>query len=296
MELDSLVSFLNCNDLVIDDELSLFHCVDNWLQAQREILTRAGEEHIDLHMNHLVQTLLPYIRFPMMTPSQLADLLLNPLSKSHMELLVEKIRLGMSYHKGQIDKNDLDPRFFTPRLYTTERFCATFSIDHLPNLPSYHCRSLHFSSQRYMAEQNPRTRFGDEKSTDWMVDVYPKGVWVEKCLTVYRPPGLEVPGKVIKTVRVAMSTREARYTERRVKVGVLLHGEQDGFLHVRKVLTRNYIFSDQEPVLNFDHVLDFDDLHNMKTKSPFLSGKDRDTLKISVVVTPLNKLSSLEVN
>lgn len=38
----------------------------------------------------------------MMTPAQLADLLLNPLAKSHMELLVENIRVAMAYHKNQV--------------------------------------------------------------------------------------------------------------------------------------------------------------------------------------------------
>ena len=40
----------------------------------------------------------------MMTPAQLADLLLNPLAKSHMELLVENIRVAMTYHKNQVWK------------------------------------------------------------------------------------------------------------------------------------------------------------------------------------------------
>ena len=43
-----------------------------------------------------------FCRFPMMTPAQLADLLLNPLAQSHMELLVENIRIAMAYHKNQV--------------------------------------------------------------------------------------------------------------------------------------------------------------------------------------------------
>ena len=38
----------------------------------------------------------------MMTPAQLADLLLNPLAQSHMELLVGNIRTAMAYHKNQV--------------------------------------------------------------------------------------------------------------------------------------------------------------------------------------------------
>ena len=43
-----------------------------------------------------------FCRFPMMTPAQLADLLLNPLAQSHMELLVGNIRTAMAYHKNQV--------------------------------------------------------------------------------------------------------------------------------------------------------------------------------------------------
>jgi hypothetical protein len=51
---------------------------------------------------------------------------------------------------------------------------------------AYHCRSLLFLSQKHIADHK-----GDEH-TEWFVDVYPKGVWFQRCLTVYRPPGLEV--------------------------------------------------------------------------------------------------------
>ena len=65
-------------------------------------MTQLGEENIDLHMDHFINNLLPHVRFPMMTPAQLADLLLNPLSQTHTELLVERIRMAMCYHKNQL--------------------------------------------------------------------------------------------------------------------------------------------------------------------------------------------------
>ena len=66
-------------------------------------MVQLGEENIDLHLDHFVHVLLPLIRFPMMTPAQLADLILNPLSQSHTELLVERIRMAMCYHKNQLE-------------------------------------------------------------------------------------------------------------------------------------------------------------------------------------------------
>ena len=138
-------------------------------------MTNSGEEHIDLHMDAAISEVIQHVRFPMMTPAQLADLLLSPLSQSHTEMLVDKIRTAMEYHKDQLNlpaatrKNrfhvqvpGLDPALFTPRLYTTESFCASLTIDHVPNLPSYHCRSLLFSTQKFTAAHK------GEEASEWV--------------------------------------------------------------------------------------------------------------------------------
>ena len=222
-----------CLFTISDDEMTLFTCVYRWLEAKKESMQASGEENIDLHIDHYIRTLLIHIRFPMMTPAQLADLLLNPLSQTHTELLVERIRIAMSYHKNMVELSKgrekvgsihggrdafgvrqlrsikcvtlmnlfqvptipvgcvqttypRGDRIFTPRLYTVGKFCASLSIDYFFNLQAYHCRSLVFSSQKFTAEWA-----GDEQA-EWVVDVYPKGVWFQRCLTVYRPPGMEV--------------------------------------------------------------------------------------------------------
>jgi len=45
-----------------------------------------------------------------------------------------------------------------------------------------------------------------------------------------------------RTVRVSISTKE-EFQDKRVKIGVLVTGEQEGYQHVRHVRTANYIFS-----------------------------------------------------
>lgn len=154
--------------------------MDKWLIARREILTNSGEEHIDLHMDAAISEVIQHVRFPMMTPAQLADLLLSPLSQSHTEMLVEKIRTAMEYHKDQltipaqakarrrfhVHIPGLDPILFTPRLYTTESFCASLTVDHVPNLLSYHCRSLLFSTQKNTAAHK------GEESSEWVSNCF----------------------------------------------------------------------------------------------------------------------------
>ena len=87
----------------LDDEMTLFTCMYRWLEEKKKLMVELGEENIELHLDHFITELLPKIRFPMMTPAQLADLLLNPLSQTHTELLVERIRMAMCYHKNQLD-------------------------------------------------------------------------------------------------------------------------------------------------------------------------------------------------
>ena len=67
-------------------------------------------------------------------------------------------------------------------------------------------------------------------------------------------------------------------------------GNQDNFEHIRSVSTRNYFFFDEDQIVNFDDILDYDELNNIKEKSPFLSG---DSFKLLIVIAPLSKFSSL---
>jgi hypothetical protein len=91
-------------------QMALFRCVDKWLTARREFITKSGEDEaiVEAHMDANVNALIPHVRFPMMMPSELADLLLNPLAQSHMELIVEKIRVAMAYHKNQVGGGKLN--------------------------------------------------------------------------------------------------------------------------------------------------------------------------------------------
>ena len=93
-------------------------CLYKWIQLQQEEMTKAGESNVELIIDHYVQHILPLvrykfkplfltwtkkfigvffiqIRFAMMTSSQLAQLLLNPLSVTHTDLLLRRARIGI---------------------------------------------------------------------------------------------------------------------------------------------------------------------------------------------------------
>lgn len=71
-----------------------------WLELQREQLTEDSEPELEAQMEALVEEVMSYVRFPMMTPRQLAELLLSPLTKKYKEFFIERMAIGMSFHSG----------------------------------------------------------------------------------------------------------------------------------------------------------------------------------------------------
>lgn len=303
LEHENLIKLINCNDLVVHDEFVVFSNVERWLQKQQERMETAGEQDIDLHMEKLAMSTMAGVRFPMMSPAQLADLLLSPITSNFMPFMMDRMATAMAYHHelpGAIqcilDKYSNSHRLLTPRLYTDDKYCASLSVDYFPQLPVYHRRSLLFSSHQSTVAYREKESSNIEDSTssglEWIVDLYPKGVWFQKCFKIM-PIREEVPERVLRTVRVSISTKEE--VERRVKIGVLVVGNQENFEHIRYARTTNYIFSENDQVLNLDDMLDFEELNNMKKQSNYLSGLNKETFQILVTITPLHKNSSLSI-
>lgn len=291
-EPDILISLLQQNDLVVHDEMTLYNCIAIWLEMQRERLSHINSpDNLIVHMEQLVVALMSYIRFPMMSPRQLADLLLSPLTQAYKEFFMERMAIGMSFHYGQTDRvkevlsREDGQLLFTPRLYTSDTWSTALCVDNFQQLPPYHARTLFFSS-RAAAAENSVTR-----SCEWVVDLYPKGVWFKKCYLIVWQGTVEVPEQVLRTVRLSVSCRDPQSV--RARVGVLVRGQLDGIEHVAAVVQRCHRFSDKEPVLNFDDLLPFSELNTGPTgmqqqPSVFLVGVNRDILKVHIVIAPLS--------
>ena len=200
----------------------------------------------------------------MMGPSQLADLLLSPLTTDYMPFMMGRMQAAMGYHRNtpeclaKLLKYKNGDRLLTPRLYTEDKFCCSLTVDYFPQLPVYHCRSLCFTSHESTADFSGDSQVMSGFRTsifktlclvmffsqvDWMVDLYPKGVWFQRCFKICTSGSMkEVPERVLRTVRASVSTKH-EFDDKRVKIGVLCVGEQDGYSHIRHVRTANYIFS-----------------------------------------------------
>ncbi|KAG8183449.1 hypothetical protein JTE90_005707 [Oedothorax gibbosus] len=288
LETDVLISFLQKSDLVISDEVAVFMCVAKWLSIQEFKLTSMhGEVEGQYHFANLVAEVMSHVRFPMMSPRQLASLLIHSLTSRFKDFFIERMALAMGFHNNQNDHRVLavlqengGHLLFTPRLYTTEQWSASLLIENYPSLPTYGVRTLVF---------NTPVSFQDslkDQFFEWTVDLYPKGVWFKKFYLIVWQGTLEIPESVSKTVRLSLTIKDS-YETARVSIGILICGKQDGLEHVRKVVQKNFVFSD-ERMLNINDLVPFEDLNDQRSgRSSYLTGPNSDCLKLHLVITPL---------
>ncbi|XP_049870510.1 BTB/POZ domain-containing protein 17 [Pectinophora gossypiella] len=277
LEGDTLLQLLQQSDLVLHNEMSLYHFVVRWLNKQRERLdlSELTEAEKKPHWDSLVAAVFSHVRFPMMCPNQLAKLLLCPLTQEHKDFFMERMAIAMSYQSGQyervseVQQTEAGRMLFTPRLYTEDTWGSMVSVDNFHSLPSYHTRTFIFSTRPAIADVAAKDRLAE-----WTLDLYPKGVWFRKSLLIVWGGTYDVPEVVLRTVRISITCQSCpesttnQYGEPeqlepdvRVKIGILVWGVQKGVEHVSSVVERVHRFSAQNRVLNIDGALDFDQLN-----------------------------------
>ncbi|CAK9795918.1 BTB/POZ domain-containing protein 17 [Anthophora quadrimaculata] len=297
-DLDILVTLLHQSSLVVKDEMTLYKCLESWLEHQANRLkTQLTQDELENTLKQLVIAVMSSVRFPMMSPRQLAELLLFPLTKKYKEFFVERMSIGMSFHSGHLDRvkevslnKEDDALLFEPRLYTVDTCSSLLTIENFHGLPSYHTRTLVFSSHSSLAE------YTGDRACEWVVDIYPKGVWFKKFFCIVWHGMVEMPEHVKRSVRLSLTCKEPPVNsdaDMRVKIGVLIYGLQDGVEHIARVTEIIHRFSLQERVLNLDDLLPFDELNPQQgsvpeTTSPFLVGPNKDMLKLHIVISPAN--------
>ncbi|XP_044593054.1 BTB/POZ domain-containing protein 17-like [Cotesia glomerata] len=299
-ELDVLVTLLHQSSLVIRDEMTLYKCLESWLDHQVQRLRhQLTPTEYEMTLKQLVIAVMTPIRFPMMSPRQLAELLLSPLTNKYKEFFVERMAIGMSFHSGQHDrvqdviKNEEDGALlFEPRLYTVDTCSSLLTIENFHSLPSYHTRTLVFSSHSFLAEH------AGDRACEWVVDIYPKGVWFKKFFLIVWQGTVEMPEHVIRSVRLSLTCKEPPIeadNDMRVKIGVLIYGLQDGVEHIARVTEVIHRFNKTDRVLNLDDLLPFEELNPQQSArslvnpvSPYLVGPNKDMLKLHIVISPAN--------
>ncbi|XP_066251067.1 BTB/POZ domain-containing protein 17 [Euwallacea similis] len=286
---DTFLKIISSNDVVVHNEMMLFNCVVRWLELQRMKMDRT-ECSLKNYVT-LVESIMMHIRFPMMTPRELADLLLSPLIKQHKEFFVDRMAIGMKYHSGYTDQllpyYDKEKHLFTPRLYTSDSCSASLSIENFWNLQSYHTSTFVFSSHLSAAEHE------SHNISEWVVELYPKGIHFKRCYLIVWQGTLEVPEEILRTVRLSLTCRDYPEPDMRVRVSVLIYGVQGGVEHVMEVVERVHHFTPQHKILNIDDLIPFAELNTAAAlqpvhETPYLVGPSRDQLKLNIVIAPIN--------
>ena len=180
-------------------------------------------------------------------------------------------------------------------------------------MPVYGHRTLVFATPSSLQDldESMDTDVNHETSAfqEWAVEIKPKGVWFQKFWLIGCLGPLEVPEKVEKTVRLSITAIRTAHPCGKVNVGIIIYGQQDNIDYVSKVIRRQFHFTAEHTMLNFDDLVDFELLNGSATaaaarypvnqaecdsttiinahKSPFLCGNSCDTLKILITVTPV---------
>lgn len=292
-EVDMLIDLLKQHDVVVYNEMKLFHCTVRWLNLQKIRWQEAdlSKSELDFHMKQLVETVMNFIRFPMMSPRELADLLLAPIVRDHKEFFVERMAIGMTYHSGDEEQmrrlmlSDEDRLQFIPRHYTSDSYSAGLLVDNIHSLPSYYTCTFVFSTHLSSAE------YDSERVIEWVADFYPKGVWFQKCSLIIWQGTLEVPEEILRTVRLSLTCRELVNKNLRVHVAVLIYGKENGAEYVMDVVERVHHFNNQNRILNIDDLIPFEELNPAfsledSQSSRYLIGPNRNQVRLNIIITP----------
>jgi len=238
---------LQQNDLVITSEYKLFTILQTWLLHRRELIDAtpglSAERKVSSFMEIIEQTVI-HIRFGMMTPRELAHLLIVPLIEYHKEFLVERIAIGMSYQSGQEDRvreirsSEGGELQFTPRLYWNDTWSVLIEVPNFDEIEHYKNYVTCFFSQRHIAETedgellNKNLSFKNFPSSPiitnssieilfldscmtWEIEFFPRGVKYNKAKMVC---GEDVPGCSLNTVRLRVTCNNQNIEEERFKV------------------------------------------------------------------------------
>lgn len=298
VELDSqiMILLLQQNDIIVTSEISLFGILQKWLLHRKEMLDNEEslqKEEKELILRQLIEATVMHIRFAMMTPRELAHLLLYPILAYHKEFFVQRMAIGMSYHSGQEDrvkeirKSKSGSLQFTPRLYSNDLWSVSFDIKDYYHIPDYTNYVACFFSQRNLAERE------DDQSVTWDIEFFPRGVKYNKAKMVW---GEDLPEFSLRTVRIRVTCKENCIGEERFKVAVLISGMQHDIIHILTVTEKTEYFSDKSRVLNLDNLLPYEDTpkSDPKKEIPHLIGPSKNNLSLQVIISPMGPYTSRE--
>uniref|UniRef100_A0A182PM68 BTB domain-containing protein n=1 Tax=Anopheles epiroticus TaxID=199890 RepID=A0A182PM68_9DIPT len=282
---------LQQNDLVVRSEFRLYELVEAWFRYQRaqiECRYEMREQDRDSAIKKLIHDVLVHIRFAMMSLPQLANVLMSGASV-HMlkEFYVGRVADGMNFHSHHMElvsairASEGGELQFTPRLYISDLWSLEIAVDYFHKVEKYSSVASVFFSP---------TSFSDveEESNGWDVEFFPLGVRYKpaQLIGIYNAAtNREIPESIIKTVRVRITSQTRTRNECR-----MMNEEE----YVHNCHVRMAYFSNDQRVLNIDNLIPFEKMQmGSRRNSQYFVGVNQNTIKIKVVIVPLNRYSNV---
>lgn len=137
--------------------------ISKWLLHKRDVIAQEEsltDEEKQQHTLQMVEAVHTHIRMGMMTPEELASIILMPVINLHKTFFFERMTIGMSFHAGydetvaKIRHSDSGTLQFTPRLYTNDVWGLSMTVNEFEKIINYEMFVACFFSQSNLAEYN----------------------------------------------------------------------------------------------------------------------------------------------
>lgn len=165
LDINILIALLQQNDLVLKNEYELFEYAENWFNMKKrqidieQTTSSMTDEQKAQNLRDMLRSIFIHIRYPMMSPRDLANLVLKPTAKQDAEFFIERIANGLTFHAGNSEciegiKRSTDGALqFTPRLYTSDTYGLSMNVPDFENVENYQRFAGCFFSLRSLSEQ-----------------------------------------------------------------------------------------------------------------------------------------------
>ncbi|XP_041375193.1 BTB/POZ domain-containing protein 17-like [Gigantopelta aegis] len=308
MRLETLLGFLHSSSLVVIDEYSLFVGVRRWLMHQRTsgfVSTSSFER--------LLQRVVLHIRFSKFKLAQLEQLAQDPFVMEFPWIMADTInrdaapRVHLSvletHHKHSSRSSsssvtcchyEIHPSRRTflktspgsmPRNYLCEDWSTQLVVENFKSFEKHACRTLFFSTPASDGRSGVSDDHDDETGWDWQVDLYPRGIFFPRGVLIGLHENYLIDEQEHRTVRVGVIAK-CFHGNRHVEISVLAiaRGRDEGSEYVRNIVRKKCIFDSDSCLYNVDNVIPFAELED--ASSSYLTGEDRDTFKIVIIIKP----------
>ncbi|XP_044756355.1 BTB/POZ domain-containing protein 17 isoform X2 [Coccinella septempunctata] len=301
---ENMVPILKQDDLVVYNEAMLYKCVVRWLNLQKSKLEENAklgndntevdkDEELTEYMNYLTVLVMQHVRFPMMKPREIADLLRSPLVKENTEFFMERMSISVELHSGSRENIEAswleeNQHLIQPRLYTAENYSAIIWIEDFTSLPKFHVVSCDFQTDCSVFED----RNCSERSR-WVAHFHPKGILFDPCYLIRWQGRYEIPEKVLPTVRLSISSKRL-CKPGKFKFSILVYGVRGDIEHVMTVKSEIHYITDVNKYINIDNVIPFQFLNPSEGETQHdydntnFTGMHSKELKLQIIVTRIS--------